>query len=512
MKNKEEAAPCAAWCDWKVYVLLLAYITAVLLFLSIDSPLHDVYNRIDSAWFFMCGKAVMNGLTPYVDFTDSKGPLLWLIYGTGYLLSPRNYVGVWVLSCFVYAGTLFYNYKTARLLLGDERKALLAALLMPLAYFLPWFHYEIRAEDFCNLPVAVSVYYLFRLLYGCGSAAAQPTGAATRPTVRRYGLVLGGCFMALVLVKYSIAVMQGSMIVIALWYLMWEKQEYGLLKWTLCGMAAVALPFVVWLVAAGAWSGFIDEYFVNTFSTVSSDNGFLSTLITEFEEQWSTPQSQALLLLTTLGAWLLSRTLTHYRYVPLAVSLFFFLVCTRHNMNYYYAACYIFLIYLLIHVMSLLRKPVRTWGLAMAGAVVLMWSASEIIRNNSYKRLTTKWAVNNYRDSYERISRCIVGEKPRIINLLAGEHGFGMEHETLPAGRYWSRQVDDTESMVRGHVGLVESGNADYIIAYDYQHCHRVGLTSEAIMSCGYTICDSLTYVDYKGKNVTTIVYRRSEK
>ena len=69
----------------------------------------------------MCGKAVMNGLTPYVDFTDSKGPLLWLIYGIGYLLSPRNYVGVWILSCLAYAGTFYYNYRTARLLLDDDK-------------------------------------------------------------------------------------------------------------------------------------------------------------------------------------------------------------------------------------------------------------------------------------------------------------------------------------------------------------------------------------------------------
>ena len=35
----------------------------------------------------------MNGLTPYVDFTDSKGPLLWLIYGIGYLRAPAT---MWV--------------------------------------------------------------------------------------------------------------------------------------------------------------------------------------------------------------------------------------------------------------------------------------------------------------------------------------------------------------------------------------------------------------------------------
>jgi len=503
MKNKEMAAPSAAWTDWKVYVLLLVYVTAVLLFVSIDSPLHDGYNRIDSAWFFMCGKAVMNGLTPYVDFTDSKGPLLWLYYGIGYLLSPRSYVGVWVLSCLVYAGTLFYNYKTARLLLSDERRALMVALLMPLGYFLPWFYYEMRAEDFCNLPVAVSLYYVFHLIYNKES----------QYSIRRYGLVLGGCFMALVLVKYSIAVMQGSMIAVALWYLMWERSEYGApLKWTLCGMAVVALPFVVWMVAAGSWSGMIDEYFVNTFRTVSKDEGFVNALLTEFERQWATPKSQALLLLLVLGGWLLSRRLSAYRYVPLGVSLFFFLVCTRHNLNYYYSACYVFLLSLIVYLVAQLRKPVQTWGLALAASVVLLWGVSENIRTNSYIRLTAKWETNKDRDSYERISRSIVGEKPRIMNLLAGEYGFGTASEALPAGKYWASQVGSTEEMLQGHFELLQSGKADYVIAYNHDHCQSLGIGIDAMMSMGYAVCDSLTYVNYKGNRRTTVVYGKVKR
>jgi len=30
---------------------------------------------------------------PYVDFIDSKGPLLWLIYGVGYVITPHSFIG-----------------------------------------------------------------------------------------------------------------------------------------------------------------------------------------------------------------------------------------------------------------------------------------------------------------------------------------------------------------------------------------------------------------------------------
>ena len=485
------------------FLLLLAWSVIVLLLLSIDSPLHEVYGHNDSAWFFMCGKAVMNGLTPYVDFTDSKGPLLWLIYGIGYLISPRNYVGVWVLTCLCYAGTLFYNYKTARLLLADDRKALLVALLMPLAYFLPWFHYEVRAEDFCFLPVAVTIYYLFHLLYNKEGESYS---------IRHYGLVLGGCFMALVLIKYSLAVMQASMIIVALWYWMWERSEYGApLKWLLCGMAAVALPFVIWLTAVGAFPAFVDEYFINTFHTVTTEKGFMATLSEEMTNSWSAINSQALLLIIALGGWLLSRLLPCYRYVPLVISLFFYLVCTRHNMNYYYSACYSFLLFLFIYLISQLRKPVRTWNYVLAAAVVLVWSISENVRSTSPKQMTTKWATTSYRDSYNRIARAIDGEKPLMMNLCAGEFGFGMAAKALPAGKYWSKQVGMTPEMLKGHKDLLKSGRADYVIALDDVSCYRDGLTPQYIRSLGYEVCDSLVYVDYKRHQRTTLVYRKKK-
>jgi hypothetical protein len=60
----------------QVTVSLAIVVSLVLLLISKDSYTHDLFNKADSGWFFMCGKAWMSGLRPYVDFADSKGPLL----------------------------------------------------------------------------------------------------------------------------------------------------------------------------------------------------------------------------------------------------------------------------------------------------------------------------------------------------------------------------------------------------------------------------------------------------
>lgn len=95
----------------KSYIFIASYIIICLFLISTDSFTHDLYIRDDSAIYFMSGKAWMNGLVPYTDFADSKGPLLWLIYGIAYLLSPYNYLGVFFVHCIAYIFVFIVVFK-----------------------------------------------------------------------------------------------------------------------------------------------------------------------------------------------------------------------------------------------------------------------------------------------------------------------------------------------------------------------------------------------------------------
>ena len=63
-----------------VALFLLCYVVVCQMVFNIDSYLYANTGHHDSAIFFQCGKFLMNGYTPYVDFADSKGLLLWIIY------------------------------------------------------------------------------------------------------------------------------------------------------------------------------------------------------------------------------------------------------------------------------------------------------------------------------------------------------------------------------------------------------------------------------------------------
>ena len=542
------------------YLLLTLWSAAVLMLLSPDSPLHGPWSRCDSAIFFTSGKALMNGLRPYVDFADSKGPLLWLIYGIGYLLSPRSYTGVYVVSVFVYACTFYYNYKTARIFLKDERRALAVTLLMTVAYFWPWFHFEVRAEDFATLPVAISLYCMCRELYGCGSAAAQPTdgrgdcnsaaqptdgrgdcnsaaqptvrrgdcnsaaqptdgrgdcNSAAQPTVRWIGLVLGGCFMALVMIKYSIAAMQGIIILVVMWHVLRERRKdvLPLTGWMAAGAAAVAAPFMLYLWMRGAVLAFFGEYFVNTVKTIGLDlEGNPMTLGRDwliFIRDWRHP---VFLLVLAFGGLLLGWRLPRYRWVPLLTAVFFFVLSTRHNLGYYYCICYIFVIWLLVWLFGLSGKPLKRQWLWTVAIGVMLWGAGQNFQKGSRLWKTCRWNNTEIENAYRQISATMDGSrKPRILCLFSLDYGYGLWHDALPAGKYWQCQTGSTPEMNREHTGLLESGSVDYIIINDEPRTFAKGIPPGKLLSHGYTRVLRIEYANLADAVVRTAVYRKND-
>lgn len=156
--------------DFLHWATLFLMSFVLLLLLSPDSYLADIYGmRCDSAWFFTCGKAWVEGMTPYVDFADSKGPLLWLIYGLGYLLSSVSYHGVFWLSVIIYTVAFHFIWLTARLFL-EERESAFVVLVMPFFLFFIVYHNEVRAEDFCIPAICGGIYFTCRDLLGKSNA------------------------------------------------------------------------------------------------------------------------------------------------------------------------------------------------------------------------------------------------------------------------------------------------------------------------------------------------------
>lgn len=498
-------------CEWPVLALLFAWSATVLLMQSPDSPLHEPLYRDDSSWLFMCGKAWMNGLLPYQDFTDSKGPLIWLVYGIAYLLSPRSYTGVFWLTCLCYMLTLYCHYRTSRLLLDDKRCAIATAMMMMFPYLGFWFHLEVRAEDFAALPVSASLYCMMRLL--C-------TRQRDSGLLRRLSFVMGACFMALLLIKFNFAAMQATIVAAALWCIAHERISLAKpVLWLAGGAGLIALPFLLWFLITGTMTAFVGEYFINTLRSVAAPDGLSATYTDELLESLRSPSRLALLIAILYGGWLVTNRLRRCPWAPLLTGLAFYLIATRHSLwDYYYGICTTFVIFTVICAVEAARRPLRSSAFAWIAAAALAWGWIEnrtVVKDAADYPLSriVKGRCEQQMETYNRVAEVMSEvEKPRILNLYGFERGYGLQVEALPAGRYWSYQNGMTPEMEQGHRDILIQGLADFVIVEDISRCFKAGIGPHNLREYGYEDCLNWTAMNAAGKELKFKLYKNTKR
>lgn len=79
----------------------------------------DGYWAYDQNIYHLIGRGWMNGLLPYKELSDIKGPLVFLEYGLGSLITPYSFLGVCIIHACVLGCGLLYAYKTASLYIGE---------------------------------------------------------------------------------------------------------------------------------------------------------------------------------------------------------------------------------------------------------------------------------------------------------------------------------------------------------------------------------------------------------
>ncbi|MBO7609993.1 MAG: glycosyltransferase family 39 protein [Muribaculaceae bacterium] len=445
-------------------VFLAALAIASLLLVSPDSYLHDLYNRVDSAWYYMCGKAWMEGMTPYVDFTDSKGPLLWLIYGIGYLISPRDYTGVFWLSCLSYVATLWLVYRSALLLLGDRRWALLCAVLMPLAYFYPYIHEETKTEDFAQPFIALCLYGCLQLIY---------ESRLRHGIIVKLLLLIGASVACVLMMKYSLVPMLGFFAILAIVAARRHKVKVlTSLGWIAAGFVVALLPWCIYFAMAGNFMAFVKEYFLATFDTLQylrDEHGTIIDILRKFRLH----NIVTLFPLLCLGGSLLHAfCFSRFRWLAPVATLWFFL-CTIPNAwwLYYYNTCTWTLFFGITAVLVIMKhftsSPSR-FALATAAiavtAAVGVWSVL-IVPQNFF---TIKHPA---RDAYYRYVYLMNQVKqPRVIYWDIYSTGFETAVGGLPACKYWAGQNGATPKMRQEQEACVKTGIADFVLVSDTSH------------------------------------------
>ena len=227
--------------------------TAILMICSTNSFLYPLNPWVDVNCFVTVTRGWMNGLLPYRDLMEQKGPLIYLIHAIGLVFSPGNYHGFFLLEVVCMTWAAWLSWRIIRLC-APGANAVWAALPLAVMCSVKGFVYGDLAEEWC-LPLALASMY----------AALKHWRSGIGLSLKVFLLhgFLAGCVLW---IKFNqLGTHFAFMAALAVEAVLEDRNPVRALKMCgafLAGILLASVPWLVYFAAAGALSDLIGVYFV----------------------------------------------------------------------------------------------------------------------------------------------------------------------------------------------------------------------------------------------------------
>lgn len=143
----------------RVIILICAVCSVTIC--SRSSPLYPFNNWDDANCFFTVGKSMFNGLVPYRDLLEQKGPLLYFLYGLAWCISNDTFLGGYVLEIIAGYFYLLYSYRITLLFL--RKRCLISVPVIALLTYTSWaFDRGGSAEELCLPLLSLSLWIIIQ--------------------------------------------------------------------------------------------------------------------------------------------------------------------------------------------------------------------------------------------------------------------------------------------------------------------------------------------------------------
>lgn len=216
----------------------------VLRFSYSTSFLYPGYCGFDSAIFQTIGKYWAQGITPYADLFDHKGPLIFFVDAVGYALHGR--AGILAVQTVSLAVSIWGLYRLGRT--GLSRPWALAGTALALVYLARTFDEGNMTEEYSLPFLAVSLYLAARWCI-----RRQDDPAAPHPW--QWAAVYGASFAAILMLRVTSAVAVCSFVLVIALALLAKRQWRNLFANAggfLGGFALLTVPFAVYFACKGS--------------------------------------------------------------------------------------------------------------------------------------------------------------------------------------------------------------------------------------------------------------------
>ncbi len=428
----------------------------------------------DANAFFTVGKAMANGMIPYRDVFEQKGPLLYLIHALAYLISRTSFTGVYILESVSAAVTAAFIYKTSRLYTEKWQSVIVSAVSLLFIVMSFCFYVGDSAEEFVLPFIAVSLYYMLRFF-------KNPDENELKWNDYMFTGFLVGC---VAMIKFTLIGFWFAWMGILMLYTLFSQKKivkvFTSVAAFFAGVIIAVIPWVVYFYLNGALKDFIDVYFVINASAYGNHNSFITKvldIIYYYRKRFL--QHPFIIGATVLGAVIpmIFKRFTDGKFlsriaVPFAyASCVFFMFFGGTSFTYYMLPLMMFVMFIPMLILSLTnkiteKKPLKITAWVLTAAIVAASvSCAAVFHCNSI--FTQKDLEKTYN---KKISDYINSHNPDGKILCYGTLDLGVyllddyyevpkhfEKQNIPYENY----PDNTDAQN----GYINSHSIDYVIA-----------------------------------------------
>lgn len=222
-------------------LFLLLSFAFLSIFAHSTSPFYRFPYLSDSGIFQIIGKGWTEGLLPYKDLWDNKGPLLYLINAIGYLLTGNKY-GVFILQIINLTTTLFIIYKIFQ---QEYRNGISVLWTMVGLIWLANTNLNNNPAEWLIVPQSLSFYMLYRWLRDYQTNRLSWISC----------MVFGGTIGCGMMLRLSDCLPLAVSLVVIVIYLIGDsrwKEFIRLVFFCMIGFVIVVIPFIIYFYFKGA--------------------------------------------------------------------------------------------------------------------------------------------------------------------------------------------------------------------------------------------------------------------
>jgi hypothetical protein len=381
----------------------------VMLFATKSSPLIGFNDWGDANIYFTIGKGMFNGVIPYKELFDQKGPLLYLIYGIGSLFSKTSFLGIYIIESISFGFILYFVKKITSLYLKAPF-TIIATIIFPI-FFLnsEFFRQGGSPEEFIVLFLLISIYLFLKYF--------KENEIQHEPKVALYQGLIFACVF-LIKFNYILALIPylGTVTIILI-----SNKEYKNLilniKNFIFGVLLIFIPFLIYFLVTNSFADFYHAYI--HFNMVYGDAKINKANIMRFCQMLGNIKESAvaLTILFTYFAFIISKKFIKApAKIALAISLYitlFTLYFGGRAYGYYQLIITIFIPFSLVWIFSFFDKlKISSFASTCLYTIFVPFSIYCVIYTNSnyYKQ-----DENN--DVYGKFAEIINREKDPTLML-----------------------------------------------------------------------------------------------